>query len=855
MTLNRPDARTRGGVPTPPERYRGVNARLSPDNVPPGFVSRAVNMRFRRGEIEPRKGCTKPGWLNVTGSAVDETIRPVTQFNGAAVFKDPNGVEWSILCADGNVYRCRAHNERFTLALPTGVSVDSACVPVQAFNKVWLFRGKYLAPLVINDLDTGVEDIVDRWSETSVPAVDDEFAYGPFQAVSSLTCVSTLATVVTTLEHGYITGADITVRGAAQTEYNGRYNITVTDAYTFTYNFAGSATATATGTIEVSNQSQYWSALTAAQTVSTITRVGTTATATTAVNHGYSTGNKINITGAAQSQYNGTFTITVTGVTTFTYTMVSDPGASASGTLKAHRRPDAVSADWERVYNILPNADDALYINNRLLVPTAYTPSADSDPTAAYNSTSTWTKKDFIVATDVLDELHFDFVNEFRINQGSADEIVTLIKYNQDTVIVLKGSSWGVLSNIRLDLSSVTLDMRDDGYGACARAGVAVGKDVIFPAGQRGLVSITQNEQGKVNGTDIPFSDDVDHYVKRINWNLASMQRVAYWDDKLYWAVSLDDGVCRQELKPTTKTYQEITPTSGVAVIEHLVIGEEYRWEHGNESQLEFSGLTPGEGGTFTATQDYVAADGLTGETVMGRLFHDIENVNNAVLVYDFRTAAWCGVDTGNALCVLEFFKPTYNGRQRLAFIASDGWCNLMEDADTGDQVESGTTDSGQTWAEIVTDVTGRGLTWDTDDPKKFKRLAVVLSVWNARFTLTASTGAAFQEQTTRTDIEFSRTKYLKPFDKTPYVPGNGNGDHGTRGRGNYSVPVESGGVETGTTGLAAMQEQEVTVRASVRTLQHRFIQFRVQNDQGRCTIMSLGGAAAEGQNRDNVII
>ncbi len=67
------------------------------------------------------------------------------------------------------------------------------------------------------------------------------------------------------------------------------------------------------------------------QTISTITRVGTTATLTTASAHGLSTGNTVYITQATPSQYNGTYTITVTGGTTFTYVMASDPGASATG--------------------------------------------------------------------------------------------------------------------------------------------------------------------------------------------------------------------------------------------------------------------------------------------------------------------------------------------------------------------------------------------------------------------------------------------------------------------------------------------------------------------------------------------
>jgi hypothetical protein len=72
---------------------------------------------------------------------------------------------------------------------------------------------------------------------------------------------------------------------------------------------------------------------TTAQTISTITRGGTgnlTATLTTAAPHGLATGNRVSISGATESNYNGTYAITVTGTTTFTYTMASAPAANAT---------------------------------------------------------------------------------------------------------------------------------------------------------------------------------------------------------------------------------------------------------------------------------------------------------------------------------------------------------------------------------------------------------------------------------------------------------------------------------------------------------------------------------------------
>jgi len=65
----------------------------------------------------------------------------------------------------------------------------------------------------------------------------------------------------------------------------------------------------------------------------TITRSGSTATATTASNHGYQTGDTVWILGAVQTQYNGNYQVTVTGLTTFTYQVTGAPATPATGTI------------------------------------------------------------------------------------------------------------------------------------------------------------------------------------------------------------------------------------------------------------------------------------------------------------------------------------------------------------------------------------------------------------------------------------------------------------------------------------------------------------------------------------------
>lgn len=73
------------------------------------------------------------------------------------------------------------------------------------------------------------------------------------------------------------------------------------------------------------------SSLTGAQSVSSITRSGSTATVTTGSAHNLVTGAEITMSGATQTEYNVTAIVTVTGSTTFTYTVSGTPATPATG--------------------------------------------------------------------------------------------------------------------------------------------------------------------------------------------------------------------------------------------------------------------------------------------------------------------------------------------------------------------------------------------------------------------------------------------------------------------------------------------------------------------------------------------
>lgn len=83
------------------------------------------------------------------------------------------------------------------------------------------------------------------------------------------------------------------------------------------------------------------------QTVTSITRTGTTATVTVPTAHLLKDDTFIRISGANETDYNGTFAITVTGANTFTYQVANSPATPATGTITSKVAP----ADWTKPFS------------------------------------------------------------------------------------------------------------------------------------------------------------------------------------------------------------------------------------------------------------------------------------------------------------------------------------------------------------------------------------------------------------------------------------------------------------------------------------------------------------------------
>jgi hypothetical protein len=150
--------------------------------------------------------------------------------------------------------------------------------------------------------------------------------------------------IVSLPSHGYAVGSWVTIGGANQPEYNGTFRVSSTTTNTFTYTISGTPTSPAAGlTSAIAAKTSVPTLSLSNGTVTSLTRSGTTVTVTL-FGHGFSNGNSIRISGAAQPEYNGTFTIGGVATNTFTYTISTSTAPSpATGTITAVKAVTSIS--------------------------------------------------------------------------------------------------------------------------------------------------------------------------------------------------------------------------------------------------------------------------------------------------------------------------------------------------------------------------------------------------------------------------------------------------------------------------------------------------------------------------------
>lgn len=307
----------------------------------------------------------------------------------------------------------------------------------------------------------------------------------------------------------------------------------------------------------------------------------------------------------------------------------------------------------------IPNSIQGIFFQNRLFLPNT---------------------RDEVAASDIGDYTRYrPIFQEFRVNQGSADVLRAIYKFNDVTLVAFKDHSVYVINNVYGNLEALQQDDLTTQFGLIAAKSIAhVGNDLWFLS-ELGVMTITQTESNKLQGVVHPSSEPIQPLIDRINWRYAAAAVAAYHDSRYYLAVPLDDA----EIMGPELATGILNGGSSEVLIANLEIGGTYRWEKGeDDGNLVNGDDTITQSGDFVAqTAEVVVA--VDGSFLTGSLQRVYKGVNNAVLVYDFLNGAWSGYDNGPDFAVQQFFIFTHNNRRRLFAVTPQGYVFLYDETFT----------------------------------------------------------------------------------------------------------------------------------------------------------------------------
>ncbi len=259
--------------------------------------------------------------------------------------------------------------------------------------------------------------------------------------------------------------------------------------------------------------------------------------------HGFVTGDEVTISGTGGNNYNGNFIVTVVTSTTFYYKPLANPTGSHSGTIAQKSKPpikwDGVTYSNAGVSAIsqvtisggsanMPPGDFGIYHQGRLLIDY---------------------RKDRIAVSDIYDEEIYDLtLNNFRVNTGANDEIISFLPWINDGFLVLQKRSiyLGYMDNSVLTPGSAPgvnsyVRLLSDQIGCLAKDSAVVAGQQVYFLSERGVHVMTPQLDLTLVGNTLPMSEPIADIIETINFDYAE-KAVAAFHDNRYW-LAIPTGV------------------------------------------------------------------------------------------------------------------------------------------------------------------------------------------------------------------------------------------------------------------------------------------------------------------------
>ncbi len=302
--------------------------------------------------------------------------------------------------------------------------------------------------------------------------------------------------------------------------------------------------------------------------------LGTTVTIN-CTEHGFSTNNLITIDGiefTSGTNPNGVFSITKINAHSFSYILVGGVdsyittsafatiddinkrliynlvGASGLYTVTSSYVTTATGASNQQIeiggrfsagggFMHQPGAPWGIHFQRRLWVPYYY------DQSGAYNSPTYVSRKiaDEIAVSDILDTTTFDQIeSQFRISGGTADSVVAMHGFYNDSLVVLNRNSLHLIQESKGGLLDVTVKELTSEIGCLARKSVVMRGNAMYFLSDNGVYGLEFLNDYNLRGMDQPLSKNIQPYIDRINPDKADKAVAVYFDNRYFLAVPLD---------------------------------------------------------------------------------------------------------------------------------------------------------------------------------------------------------------------------------------------------------------------------------------------------------------------------
>ncbi len=289
--------------------------------------------------------------------------------------------------------------------------------------------------------------------------------------------------------------------------------------------------------------------------------------------HGYTSGNSLSIE-TSNLNYNGVYTITVTGVNTFTYVvpslLVLTTGTCNMSTeyINTSDGCDVVQAidnifitrghekrplRWDMgvtVYAIppssggsheFPNCSQLIYYGNRLIAQGKY-----------HNDPEPKRKRDTVCVSNYLDYDKWDILDAFTFNNGGNDEVTAVSPWTlNEFVVFMRHSIFYVNTGVGRYVTGDGLSNDSFIKTLVSDIGCIAKRSVVQADG--GVIFLSDNGVYAMNPTQVganeamrlltnaqPLSAPIDDVIQRINRTYAYRAVGTYWGNRYYLAVPVD---------------------------------------------------------------------------------------------------------------------------------------------------------------------------------------------------------------------------------------------------------------------------------------------------------------------------